>query len=163
MMILHRAVAYMLQSATTPNSYRQPECTVFFEVPVGTDAGTHLRTLLGQAWGCPADEVDFYNLWSEGELLAHSVLPATAGDVRLLENGWSHGPLFCCPQRTQMLVRPLTQLRLADARYRSRPLQAQQLAAAGIAAGDFAAPARRHYDVAARAAYQAMQDMGGHC
>lgn len=163
MMILHRAVAYQCQSAATPMGQRQPEATVFFEVPAGKDASLHLQALLGQAWGCQADEVAVYNVWSEPELLRMSDLPPAAGDARLLENGWYNGPLFCCPQRTLLLVRPLTQLRLLDARYRARPLQAQQLAAAGIAVGHHPAPARRYGDVAARAEYQAVQSIGGHC
>lgn len=162
-MILHRAVAYQLQSGTTAIWQQQPLATVFFEVPVGMDCTQHLRALLGHVWGCPADEVEAYNVWSEPELLRMSDLPPAAGDARLLENGWYNGPLFCCPQRTLLLVRPLTQLRLLDARYRARPLQAQQLAAAGIAVGHHPAPVRRYGDVAARAEYEAVQSMGGHC
>lgn len=163
MLILHRAVAYQRQSGATPDWQQQPLANVFFEVPVGMDATQHLRALLGHVWVCPADEVEAYNVWSEPELLRNSVLPPAAGDARLLEIGWRNGPLFCCPQRTLQLVRPLTQLRLVDARYRARPLQLQQLAAAGIAVAHQPAPARRSSDVAGRAEYQGPASMGGHC
>ena len=163
MMTLHRAVAYQCHTAATPYNQRQPDATVFFEVPEDTNAGTHLFALLAQVWGCPPDDLEAYNVWSEAELLRNSVLPAAAGDARLLENGWSNGPLFCCAQRTLQLVRPLTQLRLADARHRARPYLAQRLAAAGIAVAPQPAPARRHSDVSARAEYEAVQSMGGHC
>lgn len=118
---------------------------------------------MSSLWGCPLDEVELYNIWSEPELLHNSGLDASAGDARLLENGWHHGPLFCCALRTLQLVHPLTLLRLHDARVRARPLQAQQQAAAGIGFELPLRASRRHTDLAARAEVEGLASMGGHC
>ena len=162
-MILHRAVAYQCQAEHTPATLQQPEVTVFFEVVDPQSAEKFLTQMLSGMWGCPHDEVEAYNVWAEADLLHNSSLSYTAGDARLLENGWHHGPLFCCPLRTLQLVRPLTLLRLHDARVRARPLQAQQQAAAGIGFGMPLRASRRNTDVAARAEFEALASMGGHC
>lgn len=164
-MILHRAVAYQCQSKSTPANEQQGEVAVFFETRVGQPPEPLLTQLLSAAWGCPADDVAAYNLWSEAELLRNSSLHHSAGDARLLENGWHHGPLFCCPLRTLLLVRPLTVLRLHDARVRARPLQAQQQAAAGLGLSGQQRQVRRHTDAdtAARAEFEGLASMGRGC
>ena len=162
-MILHRAVAYQCQPKNTPATDQQPEVTVFFEVAPGQPPVDAITQLLSTAWGCPADDVAAYNVWSDADLLHNSSLHHSAGDVRLLENGWHHGPLFCCPLRTLQFVRPLTLMRLQLAQVRSRPLQAQQQAAAGVGFGSHQRPARRHTDAAARAAYEGLVGVGGAC
>lgn len=119
-MWLYRAVAYRLVSLrdTVGNSV-WPEVTAFIEVPQPDPSkgavAAHLLQVLATVWGCSAAEVDYYNLWSEGELLRNSNLPASAGDARLLENGWYDGPLFCDMERTVMLVQPQTLRRLVRA------------------------------------------------
>lgn len=117
-MWLYRAVAYrMVGLRSTVGESLWPEVTVFVEAhqPDTATVSAHLLRTLAAAWGCGPAEIDFYNLWSEGELLRASHMPPTAGDARLLENGWSHGPLFCDVERTVMLVRPETLRRLVRA------------------------------------------------
>lgn len=117
-MWLYRAVAYrMVGTSNFVGDSLWPEVTVFVEAHQAdtATASAQLLRALSTAWGCPTTDIDFYNLWSEGELLRNSCLPASAGDARLLQNGWSGGPLFCDMARTVMLVRPHTLARLVRA------------------------------------------------
>lgn len=116
-MMIYRAVAY--QRHASPD---QPEATVFFEAaPSQQSPSAKLVSLLSLAWGCATTEVEFYNLWSEPELMRNSSLPAQAGDVRWLQNGDApEGPGFVDPDRTLMFVRPLTAQRLRLAMERAR-------------------------------------------
>lgn len=125
-MWLYRAVAYrMVALRETVGESVWPEATVFIESPSTDTAAVsaQLLRLLAATWGCQAAEVDFYNLWGEGELLRNSHMPPTAGDARLLENGWHHGPLFCDVERTLMLVRPNTLRRLVLAQGKAMDLR----------------------------------------
>lgn len=153
-MWLYRAVAYrMVALRESVGDSVWPEATVFIEThqPDAATASAHLIRTLAAAWSCPTSEIDFYNLWSEGELLRASHLPASAGDARLLENGWSYGPLFCDIERTVMLVRPHTLRRLVRAQGRAADLQMtaalsspHRLPVAGRRAGDRNASAPTH-------------------
>lgn len=115
---LYRAVAYRMVGLHNPvGDSLWPEVTVFIEAPQPdtASAAAQLLRALSAAWGCATTDIDFYNLWSEGELLRNSGLPHLAGDARLLQNGWFHGPLFCDVARTVLLVRPPTMQRLVRA------------------------------------------------
>lgn len=162
MLTLHRAVAYQLQTRATPEADRQPEVTVFFEASGDSAAvSARLIRLLALTWGCEPADVEFYNCWTEAELLANSTCPASAGDARLLENGHYHGPLFCRRLNTLMLVRPLTLSRLQHAREVAARVQAAHLTAQGVAC--VATPPQRPVAVAARPEFEAMSELGGFC
>lgn len=174
-MTLYRANAYRLQRLDTPADDRQPEVTVFFECddPQAQDTSivsARLLRLLAFTWNCAAPEVEFYNLTTEAELLdggfgAPVDFPACPicrggegplGDAALLVNGWYNGPLFCSPERTLMLVGPRTLARLAVARTLAQRVQQRRLYVDNIRAGATTS------GVAARAAYESVQAMGGH-
>lgn len=113
--ILYRAVAYQRDTD-------QPEVVVFFEAgPEAGAGGAKLLRLLALAWGCEASAVEFYNLWSEPELVRNSTLPALAGDVRWLQRGLDGGrESFVTPDCSLLLVRPRTAERLQRAMERAR-------------------------------------------
>lgn len=162
MLTLHRAVAYQLQTRSTPAADRQPEVTVFFEAD--GDSGSvaaRLIRLLALTWGCEPADVEFYNCWSEAELLAISTCQPSAGDARLLEIGHYHGPLFCRRLQTLMLVRPLTLIRLQHAREVAARVQAAHLTANGVAC--VATPPQRLTRVDMRPEFEALSEMGGFC
>lgn len=162
MLTLHRAVAYQLQTRSTPEADRQPEVTVFFEADGDSAAvAAKLIRLLALTWGCEPAEVEFYNCWSEAELLANSTCQPSAGDARLLEKGNAYGPLFCRRLNTLMLVRPLTLMRLQKAREVAARVQAEHLAANGVAS--VATPPQKLCRVDMRPEFEALSEMGGFC
>lgn len=156
---LFRAVAYRMEPANLPLEDSQPEVTVFFEATSAAVAPAQLKRALHAVWDCPANEVDFYNLWTEAEMLANSTcaLDPTAGEAWLFETGWGGAPLFSAQARTLMLVRPSTLVRLVVARTAVAGVQQFYLAQAQARA------ARSQRNVACRAEYQALQSMGGFC
>ena len=157
---LHRAVAYLCHRFNTQPKLVQPEMHVFFEA--AGDAPmvvAKLLRLLAQAWCCEPADIEFYNLWSERELLDKSLLDPTAGDARLLEIGHFQGPLFCRRMYTLMLVRPFTLMRLQRARQQAVWLDGHHSFVQGVAGT--AQPNR--LQVAQRAEYQALSVMGGLC
>jgi hypothetical protein len=163
-MILYRANAYRLQRLNTPPAEFQPEMFVFFEAKSAEEAPATLLRLLALAWGCEPSDIEFYNLNSEAELVAASGSVAAAGDARLLEIGWSHGPLFARMDRTMMLARPLTQMRLLRARQAAVPLQALQRARSVQAAGGYpAGSAQRQRDLHNALEATSTTEMGGLC
>lgn len=162
MLTLHRAVAYQLQTRSVPEAERQPEVTVFFEAEGDSAAvAARLIRLLALTWGCDAADVEFYNLWTEAELQAQSLCDPSAGDARLLENGYVHGPLFCRRLHTLMLVRPLTLARLQRAREVAARVQAAHMTANGVACT--VAPPQRPCRVDMRPEFEALSEMGGFC
>lgn len=162
MLTLHRAVAYQLQTMSTPRADRQPEVTVFFEAEGDSAAvAARLIRLLALTWGCEPADVEFYNCWTEAELLAQSTCPDNAGDARLLENGHYHGPLFCRRLHTLMLVRPITLARLQHAREVAARVQAAQLTAQGVPC--VATPPQKLCRVDMRPEFEALSEMGGFC
>lgn len=131
---LYRAVAYRLHRMDAAACDDWPEMTVFFEAADRDSAPAKLLRLLALAWSCEPADVEFYNLISGEELLAEWGRK-DMGDAQLLISGWHHGPLFCRPDRTLMLVAPRTLARLRAARRATVPWHRQQRAKADQAAG----------------------------
>jgi len=104
------------------------EMTVFFEVPPGADAYTRLVQVLSAAWCVRAEQLEAYNVLSERELRtwhgAELTVRDADHDTHLLQVGdGPDGPVYCLPDRTQCLVTPRWQQRLAHARHRVEALQ----------------------------------------
>lgn len=125
MTTLFRAFAYQIQPLETYAADVQPEVMVFFEAPDADQAPATLLRLCALAWGCSATDVDYYNLYSEDELMAERG-EEVPGDAALWTNGWHHGPTFQAADRTLMFVRPLTATRLLQARAATQPLRRLQ-------------------------------------
>lgn len=112
--MLYRAFGYIVQS-------QQAEVTVFFEhlgPPFADRASSRLRFALAAVWRAPTESVDFYNLYSEQDLLGdHAFGPAETGDARLLETGaGGEDPIhYAQPESTLLLLRPDALARLVNA------------------------------------------------
>lgn len=133
---LYRAVAYRLQRFDTPEHLQQPEVHVFVEAADTTAASALLLRSLALLWHCEPADIEFYNLFSQDELLGDkSLAPREMGDAGLLVTGWYHGPLFARPDRTLALVSPRTQARLHRAGQLALPWARRQREAALLAAG----------------------------
>lgn len=130
--MLYRAFAYQLQPLETFHPDLQPEVMVFFEAHSPESAPATLLRLLAITWGCTPAQVEFYNLFSEHELLERDA-DTVPGDAALWVTGQYHGPLFQRMDRTLMLVRPSTLVRLLQARQATLPLRTLQRAAAQAA------------------------------
>jgi len=132
-MNLYRAIAYQLHSSQTLD---EPEVAVFFEASSREAAPAVLVGLLNTAWGIPADQVDYYNLWSQDELRGMAQTPAGPGQhAWLLESGWFHGPLFHRRERTLVMVRPRTLARIEAAWTQAQQLAVQQANSAAVSCG----------------------------
>lgn len=107
--MIYRAHAYVQTryDQFSPKRY-DGDMLVFFEAHSDDHAKTRLPYLLALAWQCGTDQIEIYNLQHEGELLRQSLCGDDAGDARLLETGWHHGPLF--PRRARTLVLGTAQL-----------------------------------------------------
>lgn len=97
--MLYRAFAYIRESTAD-------EVVVFFDAPTHERAMAALPQLLSTVWSVPADQVEFYNLASELELLRSALGPSPDGEVRLFETGWVGEALYSPAARTYLLVHP---------------------------------------------------------
>ncbi|MBV6323739.1 hypothetical protein [Duganella violaceipulchra] len=80
------------------------ETAVFVEASDRQSAAVKISRLIGALYGCPADDVSFYNLDSYSELIDEKGIGEDL-DFRLFESGWDadgvaswmDGPLFLAP------------------------------------------------------------------
>lgn len=123
--------AYVSTGFPTPLS----EAAVFFEAPCTSDAPARLQQLVALAWGCAPSAVDYYNLFSEGELRhpdlarCHCYERGADADTALFING--HGPegdSYTPLSRTMLMVSPRWHARLLAA----QDLVEQRLAARAV-------------------------------
>lgn len=96
-----------------PQAPRFDDQTVFFDFPAFDDtsgASAHLRNLLAQIWGLPAESLEVYNCRSEYELRrdAYNESPSNQRDARLFEIGWSgaHGATYDTEKPPVFLLLP---------------------------------------------------------
>lgn len=108
-----------LHRATVASPKIEATVTVFFEVPWGLttemDLGQHLAMQLACAWDVEMTDIHVTDVIRERPLLARARGHVSTGDLRLFENGYWRGPLYCEPDRTLLLVCPTTLRRLVAA------------------------------------------------
>lgn len=108
-----------LHRATVASPKIEATVTVFFEVPWGLttelDLGQHLAMQLACAWDVEITDIHVTDVIRERPLIARARGAVATGDLRLFENGYWRGPLYCEPDRTLLLVCPTTLRRLVVA------------------------------------------------
>ena len=111
-----------LHRATVASPKIEAPVTVFFEVAweqaTKLDLGLHVGILLACAWDLEMTDLQVQDVVRERPLIARARGHVSTGDLRMFENGYWRGPLYCEPDRTVLLVCPTTLRRLVAAQRR---------------------------------------------
>jgi hypothetical protein len=125
-MTLYRAIV-SLPDHMTEYARRAQERIVFFDLPVGKNAGRHLEQILSAVWGIDTAgwvECGFiYNINSEHELLSeHAFGAADTGDLRLFETGaYGGNVIYADLDDVDLFVPPCVRARLSLALAKLKP------------------------------------------
>lgn len=115
----HNLKVGALHRATVASAKIEAPITVFFEVPWNlvpeVEPAPFVAMLLGCAWDLELTDLQVTDVIRERPLIARARGHVATGDLRLFENGFWRGPLYCEPDRTVLLVCPSTLRRLVAA------------------------------------------------